>query len=52
MFVSEHGRELILRKRKSDFYESFIVPLKEEADKLNISEEQLIKMIIKGGNET
>lgn len=49
MFVSKEGREIILRKRKAEFYERFIIPLKTEADKLLISEQQLIDMIIKGG---
>lgn len=52
MFVSEEGREIILGKRKTEFYESYIVPLKMEADKLSISEEQLIEMISKGGRKS
>jgi len=49
MFVSKEGRDIILEKRKNEFYESYIVPLKMEADKLLISEDQLVQMILKGG---
>lgn len=49
MFVSEEGREIILAKRKNEFYDHYIIPLKKEADKLLISEKQLVEMIIKGG---
>lgn len=51
MFVSEEGREIILEKRKTEFYDRYIVPLKMEADKLYISEKQLVDMIIKGGDK-
>lgn len=53
MFVSEKGRGIILEKRKEEFYDSYIVPLKKEASKLAISEEQLLQMISggSGGDE-
>lgn len=49
MFVSEKGRDIILEKRKTEFYKSYIVPLKKEANKLAISDEQLMQMISEGG---
>lgn len=49
MFVSEKGRDIILAKRKTEFYENYIVPLKQEANKLAISDEQLLQMISEGG---
>lgn len=49
MFVSEKGRDIVLEKRKTEFYESYIIPLKKEANKLAISEDQLMKMISEGG---
>src|SRR5690625_5070534 len=51
MFVSEEGKKIILEKRKEQFYKKYIVPLKEEAHKLSISEEQLVEMIVKGGEK-
>lgn len=49
MFVSKEGRDIILEKRKTEFYEHYIVPLKMEADKLLITEKQLVEMILEGG---
>lgn len=51
MFVSKEGREIILEKRKTEFYEHYIVPLKMEADKLLITEKQLVEMILEGGGK-
>jgi len=45
MFVTNDAKDILLEKRKMQFYHLFIVPLKEEAKKLNISESQLIAMI-------
>lgn len=45
MFVTENAKELLLEKRKTQFYHTFIIPLKDEAEKLNISETLLIEMI-------
>lgn len=49
MFVTENAKEILIENRKKQFYENFIVPLKEEAKKLKISKEQLIEMLEKEG---
>mgnify|MGYP000946298264 FL=1 len=36
MFVSVGAREKVMRKRRAEFYESFVVTLLDEAEKLNI----------------
>lgn len=48
MFVSSGAKEKILEKRKESFFESYIQALLEEASKLNISKEDIIKMIERG----
>lgn len=45
MFVSEGAREQLLQKRKAAFVEKFIVSLVEEAEKLGITEEEIIQYI-------
>lgn len=45
MFVCEGAKEKIITKRKEKFYEGFIVALLEEAEKLQISKNEIIKMI-------
>lgn len=45
MFVCPGAKEKILNKRKDSFYKGFIVSLLEEAEKLNISKNEIIKMI-------
>lgn len=45
MFVTDHARETLIEKRKELFYKSYILPLKEEANKLQISPEQLVEML-------
>lgn len=47
MFVTEYAQDLLIEKRKKQFYENYILPLKEEAVKLKISKEQLIAMLEK-----
>lgn len=49
MFVTEHAKEILIKKRKKLFYDNFILPLKGEAEKLQITESQLIEMINQGG---
>ena len=49
MFVTENAREILIEKRKETFYESYMLPLKDEARKLRITEGQLIEMIHRGG---
>ncbi|MFN7251052.1 MAG: GntR family transcriptional regulator [Anaerobacillus sp.] len=48
MFVAEGAREIILGKRKEDFYKDYIVPLKSEAGKLGISLEELKGLLERG----
>lgn len=47
MFVTDEAKDILIEKRKSDFYEGYILPLKTEARKLNISDTQLIEMLKK-----
>lgn len=49
MFVTENAREMLFEKRQETFYESYVLPLKDEARKLRISESQLIEMINREG---
>jgi GntR family transcriptional regulator len=48
MFVSTGAKEKILQKRKESFYEGFVLALLEEASKLNISVDEIVKMIERG----
>jgi len=48
MFVAEGAREIILAQRKERFYSEFIVPLKNEAEKLGISLEELKRLVERG----
>lgn len=50
MFVSAGAKRKILEKRRNSFYEEYVQSLLEEAAKLNISKEDIIKMIV-GGNK-
>ena len=50
MFVAEGAREIILSKRKEAFYTDFIVPLKNEAEKLGMSMDEL-KMLVERNEE-
>ena len=51
MYVSKGAREMIMNERKSAFSQTFIKDLLAEASKLEITKEELIKMIreTKGG---
>ncbi|MCM3598794.1 GntR family transcriptional regulator [Metabacillus idriensis] len=48
MFVAEGAKGILTLKRKEQFYETFILPLKKEAAKLNISVNDLKEMLEKG----
>lgn len=48
MFVKPGARDSILKKRRQGFYNNFITELIKEANKLNISKLELIKMIEEG----
>ena len=45
MFVTVGARKMIMRKRRARFYESFVVALMDEAEKLDISRQELVEMI-------
>ncbi|WP_172297919.1 GntR family transcriptional regulator [Bacillus sp. WMMC1349] len=45
MFVQTGARAQILEKRRKEFYESFIVKLLKEAQKLELSNEDIISFI-------
>lgn len=45
MFVTEDASDILIQKRKEDFYERYIIPLKSEAKKLNIGTREIIEMV-------
>ncbi|WP_078555278.1 GntR family transcriptional regulator [Bacillus alkalicellulosilyticus] len=45
MFVAEDARKIILAKRKTNFYNDYMVPLKKEAKKLGITVEELKQLL-------
>ena len=45
MFVSAGAKEMIMKRRKAEFYENFVRAIVEEAISLGITKEDLIKMI-------
>lgn len=51
MFVASGARQKIAEKRKEDFFEHYIVRLLEEAEKLNISKQEIIAMIGRASHE-
>lgn len=51
MFVATGARATLLEKRKEQFYEQYVVTMIREAEKLGISLDQLISMILKRGND-
>ena len=48
MFVAPGAREKIISKRRSGFYENFILPLINESKNLNLSKTDLLGMVKKG----
>lgn len=51
MFVSKGATEKILSVRQKEFFDSYIKTLLGEAKKLNITKEEIIKMIERETNE-
>lgn len=47
MFVAEGAREKLIKKRKASFVNDYVVKLVEEANKLGITEEEVISYIKK-----
>ena len=50
MCVAVGARDIILKKRRRSFYETYVVALTTEAEKLGISKTELIKMIESDGD--
>lgn len=48
MFVSAGATEVILKQRQKKFFDSYVIALIEEAEKLKITKEDIIKMLEKG----
>jgi DNA-binding transcriptional regulator YhcF (GntR family) len=48
MFVANGAKEKILKKRKQQFYEKFVIPLVSEANKLLITSEEINDMVRMG----
>ena len=48
MFVCPGAKEIILNKRKKDFFDSFVRTLLSEARKLNMSRDEILTMIERG----
>lgn len=51
MFVSEGAAEKLRSERKQDFFENFVKTLLSEAEKLNITKNEIIDMIERGGDK-
>ncbi|EFU39727.1 transcriptional regulator, GntR family protein [Paenibacillus vortex V453] len=51
MFVASGARERLIEKRKTEFYEQYVVAMVKEAAKLGISKDQLSEMIRRGEND-
>ncbi len=45
MFVSEGARQILITERKNSFIEQYIEPMKAEAKRLGITEDDLKKML-------
>jgi GntR family transcriptional regulator len=45
MFVADTARDQLLAERREHFFQKFVVPLKVEAGKLGISDQQLADML-------
>lgn len=45
MFVSEGAKDILIKERREDFYERYIDNMIKEAEKINISENEIIDMI-------
>jgi len=48
MFVASGAREQLMEKRKTEFYEQYVVSMVKEAAKLGITKDQLSEMIRRG----
>lgn len=50
MFVTTGAKEKIQNKRKEEFYEKYLLTMMDEAKKLGITFEDIIKMLERGKN--
>lgn len=48
IFVSAGSVEMLKRKRKDAFFESYVLPLTDEAKRLDISESETLSMVERG----
>ena len=48
MFVAQGAQEILLAKRREQFFQQYIVALILEARKLGIDEKELVAMIARG----
>lgn len=51
MFVATGAKEVIRRKRKEAFYDNYVEVLVNEADRLGIDRQELVRMILNGKKE-
>lgn len=49
MFVTEDAKEILIKQRQQTFYENYIIPIQQEAEKLKINDDQLYEMIKRKG---
>lgn len=45
MFVTADAKNILIEKRKESFYQNYVLPLKDEAGKLQISKTELLEMM-------
>ncbi|HEY7417595.1 MAG TPA: GntR family transcriptional regulator [Ktedonobacteraceae bacterium] len=48
MYVASGAREILLEKRREQFFEQYVVTMLQEAEKLGITREQVTEMIQRG----
>lgn len=48
MYVATGARAILLEKRREQFFEQYVVPMLQEAEKLGITTEQVMEMIQRG----
>ena len=51
MFVSKGAVELLRKERQSDFFDSYVVKMLDEAKKLGLTKEEILSMIERGLQE-
>ncbi|GLO65348.1 MULTISPECIES: GntR family transcriptional regulator [Oceanobacillus] len=44
MFVTESAKDIVIEKRKQTFYDHYMLPLKHEAKKLRMREDEILEM--------